>query len=79
MHDPGKPAFRQGGDALGLQRVVEPKGVLPQAVQRLHNTLPPCEGEVWLQVERLNVDAASFEQMHAVQKQGGPSVAAQVT
>jgi L-erythro-3,5-diaminohexanoate dehydrogenase len=75
----GTPAFRLGGDALGLHRVLAPAGALPQAAQRLDNTLPPYAGEAWLQVERLNVDAASFEQMHAVQKRGGPSVAAQVT
>ena len=70
--------FRAGGDPLGLHRVAAPAGLLPQAAHRLDASLPPWDGEVWLQVDRLNVDAASFEQLHAVEKAGGAAVADQV-
>ena len=48
---------------VGLHRVLEPSGVLPQAAYRLatHPTLAP--DEVRVRVERLNLDAASFRQL----------------
>ncbi|MBW4722075.1 L-erythro-3,5-diaminohexanoate dehydrogenase [Saccharothrix obliqua] len=47
----------------GLHRVLEPAGVLPQQAWRLDAT-PECGAdEVVLDVERLNLDAASFRQL----------------
>ncbi|CCH31602.1 L-erythro-3,5-diaminohexanoate dehydrogenase [Actinosynnema sp. NPDC047251] len=47
----------------GLHRVVEPVGVLPQQAWRLDAT-PECGAdEVLVDVERLNLDAASFRQL----------------
>ncbi len=47
----------------GLHRVVEPAGVLPQQARRLDAT-PECGAdEVVVDVERLNLDAASFRQL----------------
>lgn len=58
-------SFRPGGDPLGLHRVVQPVGVLPQAAERLDPSLPLWETEIALYVQTLNIDAASFEQLHA--------------
>ena len=48
---------------LGLDRVLEPAGVLPQAAWRLDPNLPLRPGETLIGVERLNLDAASFRQL----------------
>ena len=54
---------RGPGSPLGLHRVIEPHGVLPQAAWRLDPD-PPIRGdEVLVQIERLNLDAASFRQL----------------
>jgi L-erythro-3,5-diaminohexanoate dehydrogenase len=50
-------------DAYGLGRVVDEPGALPQRAQRLDTSLPLRPGELLLDVERLNVDAASFKQL----------------
>jgi L-erythro-3,5-diaminohexanoate dehydrogenase len=54
---------------VGLHRVLEPTGVLPQAAERLDTRRELWPDEVRIRVERLNLDAASFrqlEQAHAV-------------
>ncbi|HEX7667296.1 MAG TPA: L-erythro-3,5-diaminohexanoate dehydrogenase, partial [Polyangiaceae bacterium] len=44
--------------------MLEPKGALPQPAQRVDNDFSRLfEGEILLEVETLNVDAASFRQM----------------
>jgi L-erythro-3,5-diaminohexanoate dehydrogenase len=50
-------------DPYGLTRVIGQPGVLPQAAQKLDPSLPCREDEVAVDVERLNVDAASFRQL----------------
>jgi L-erythro-3,5-diaminohexanoate dehydrogenase len=52
-----------GGSPLGLHRVIEPVGVLPQAAWRLDPSPSLWPDEVRVQVERLNLDAASFRQL----------------
>ncbi|MCA1727593.1 MAG: zinc-binding dehydrogenase [Actinobacteria bacterium] len=47
----------------GLHRVVSPPGVLPQQAEVLDPALPLRDGEVMIDVERLNLDAASFHQL----------------
>lgn len=47
---------------LGLNRVIEPKGALPQQAKRVNNELPLGPGEVLVEVSSLNVDSASFHQ-----------------
>jgi L-erythro-3,5-diaminohexanoate dehydrogenase len=47
----------------GLRRVVEPTGVLPQQAERLDADSGPSPDEVVVDVERLNLDAASFRQL----------------
>jgi L-erythro-3,5-diaminohexanoate dehydrogenase len=48
---------------LGLHRVVEPPGVLPQAAWRLDPSPSAGADEVLVQVDRLNLDAASYRQL----------------
>ena len=52
-------------DALGLQRVIEPRGVgaLPQQAERVDPSLPIAEDEILVEVESLNIDSASFHQL----------------
>ncbi|GAB1640491.1 L-erythro-3,5-diaminohexanoate dehydrogenase [Krasilnikovia sp. MM14-A1259] len=54
---------------VGLSRVVEPAGVLPQAAWRLDPRPELGADEVRIRVERLNLDAASFRQL--AEKHGG--------
>jgi L-erythro-3,5-diaminohexanoate dehydrogenase len=49
---------------LGLHRVLEPAGVLPQAAWRLNAKPAIWPDEVRVAVQRLNLDAASFRQLH---------------
>jgi L-erythro-3,5-diaminohexanoate dehydrogenase len=48
---------------FGVHRVLEPRGVLPQAAFRLDPSLPPRPGELVIDVERLQVDSVSFRQL----------------
>jgi L-erythro-3,5-diaminohexanoate dehydrogenase len=54
---------RGPGSPIGLHRVLEPAGVLPQAAWRLDASPQIYDDEVRLRVERLNLDAASFRQL----------------
>jgi L-erythro-3,5-diaminohexanoate dehydrogenase len=58
---------------VGLSRVVEPPGVLPQAAWRLDARPEIAADEVRIRVERLNLDAASFRQL--AEKHGGNGAA----
>jgi L-erythro-3,5-diaminohexanoate dehydrogenase len=51
------------GDPYGLRRVVRPQGALPQQAEVLDPALPPGDDELLLDVEHLNIDAASFRQL----------------
>jgi L-erythro-3,5-diaminohexanoate dehydrogenase len=61
------------GTAVGLHRVLEPPGVLPQAAWRLDASSDIGPDEVRVAVQRLNLDAASFRQL--VTKHGGDGAA----
>lgn len=50
---------------LGLHRVLEPKGALPQQAKRIDPELPLQPEEILIEVSSLNVDSASFHQFHA--------------
>jgi L-erythro-3,5-diaminohexanoate dehydrogenase len=56
------PADRPGSP-VGLHRVLEPAGVLPQAAQRLDARPELWPDEVRVRVETLNLDAASYRQL----------------
>jgi L-erythro-3,5-diaminohexanoate dehydrogenase len=57
------------GSPLGLHRVLEPGGVLPQAAWRLDTRVSLWDTEVRVRVRRLNLDAASYRQL--ADKHGG--------
>lgn len=59
-------SFRTGGDQWGCHRVLEPKGVLPQAAQRLDASLPAFNNEIVVNVEALQIDSASFRQLLSI-------------
>jgi L-erythro-3,5-diaminohexanoate dehydrogenase len=62
------------GDRFGTHRVLEPAGTLPQAAWRVDNDVEKIyDDELVLDVERLNIDSASFRQM-----QEAGDVAAQI-
>ena len=48
---------------LGLHRVIDPPGVLPQAAWRLDPSPAIAPDEVRIRVDRLNLDAASYRQL----------------
>jgi L-erythro-3,5-diaminohexanoate dehydrogenase len=51
------------GSPLGLHRVIEPAGALPQAAWRLDPSPELWPDEARVRVDRLNLDAASFRQL----------------
>ncbi len=51
------------GCAYGTHRVLEPEGVLPQAAWRIDNSPEIRDNEMLIDVETLNIDAASFKQI----------------
>src|SRR6059058_2515773 len=63
---------------VGLHRVLEPEGVLPQAAQRLDASPEIGADEVRIRVERLNLDAASFRQLSTKHGGDGDAVRAEV-
>lgn len=62
-------ASRPPADPTGMHRVLAPPGVLPQAAERLDTSPELWPDEVRIDVERLNLDAASFRQL--LEKHGG--------
>jgi L-erythro-3,5-diaminohexanoate dehydrogenase len=63
---------------VGLHRVIEPAGVLPQAAWRLDNRADIWPDEVRISVERLNLDAASYRQLASKHSGDGAAVRAEV-
>ncbi|GAA0945291.1 L-erythro-3,5-diaminohexanoate dehydrogenase [Kribbella koreensis] len=59
---------------VGLHRVLEPLGVLPQAAQRLDSRAEIWPDEVRISVERLNLDAASYRQLAGAHDGDGEAV-----
>lgn len=68
----------QPSDPLGLHRVLEPVGALPQAAERLDTRYDIWPDEVRISVERLNLDAASFRQLSEQHRGDGSAVRAEV-
>ena len=66
------------GSPVGLHRVLEPAGVLPQAAQRLDTRAELAADEVRVRVQRLNLDAASFRQLESKHSADGAAVKAEV-
>ncbi|MEV6522599.1 L-erythro-3,5-diaminohexanoate dehydrogenase [Longispora sp. NPDC051575] len=63
---------------MGLHRVIEPAGVLPQAARKLDASPQIAADEVRIRVERLNLDAASFRQLSEKHAGDGAAVRAEV-
>jgi len=59
---------------IGLHRVLSPKGVLPQAADRLDASPEITGDEVLIAVERLNLDAASYRQLRALHGGDGAAI-----
>ncbi|MEU1179848.1 lysine 5,6-aminomutase subunit alpha [Streptomyces sp. NPDC005820] len=59
---------------LGLHRVLAPAGVLPQAADRLDPDSPLREDELRIDVEYLNLDAASYRQLHEEHRGDGDAI-----
>jgi L-erythro-3,5-diaminohexanoate dehydrogenase len=51
------------GNKFGAHRVIEPKGVLPQPAWKVDNTMEIFDNEILIDVDTLNIDAASFTQI----------------
>src|SRR3954452_10100993 len=64
--------------SLGVHRVLDPAGVLPQAATRLDPDPRIARDEVRIAVERLNLDAASFRQLTEEHGGDGDAVRAAV-
>ena len=66
------------GSPIGLHRVLEPVGVLPQAAERLDPSADLYADEIRIRVQRLNLDAASFRQLSTAHGGDGDAVRAAV-
>jgi L-erythro-3,5-diaminohexanoate dehydrogenase len=69
---------RTTSSPVGLHRVLEPAGALPQAAQRLDADPALARDEVRVRVELLNLDAASFRQLTTKHAGDGGAVRAEV-
>jgi len=69
---------RTATSPVGLHRVLEPAGALPQAAQRLDADPGLAHDEVRVRVELLNLDAASFRQLTTKHAGDGDAVRAEV-
>jgi len=55
--------MQKTGCPYGTHRVISPSGVLPQPAWKIDNTMRPYDNEILLDVERLNIDSASFTEI----------------
>jgi L-erythro-3,5-diaminohexanoate dehydrogenase len=69
---------RRTPSPVGLHRVLEPAGALPQAADRLDADPGLAPNEVRVRVERLNLDAASFRQLTTKHGGDGDAVRSEV-
>ena len=58
------------GNKYGTHRVIEPKGVLPQPANKLDNNMDEIyDNEILIDVQTLNIDSASFTDIHNYAKE----------
>lgn len=62
------------GNKYGAHRVIEPMGLLPQAAQKIDNTMEIYDNEILIDVSALNIDSASFHQLWAASEQNEASL-----
>lgn len=67
----------KNGCHYGTHRVLEPKGVLPQQAWKIDNNMEIYDNELLIDVDTLNIDAASFTQIKK-QANSKPEVMAQM-
>jgi L-erythro-3,5-diaminohexanoate dehydrogenase len=76
------PALLEGGlvssSPVGLHRVIDPPGVLPQAATSLDTRAELWPDEIRIAVERLNLDAASYRQLAETYAGDGAKIRAAV-
>lgn len=70
--------FTARSSPVGVHRVLEPPGALPQAAARLDVRKEIWPDEVRIRLERLNLDAASFRQLHDKHAGNGAAIRADV-
>ena len=65
--------MQKKGNKYGTHRVIEPKGVLPQPANKIDNNMDEIyDNEILIDVQTLNVDSASFTDIHEyAKKQAG--------
>lgn len=51
------------GCQFGTHRTLEPRGILPQPAWKIDNTMEIYNNELLIEVDTLNIDAASFTQI----------------
>lgn len=67
----------KAGCFYGTHRALEPRGVLPQPAWRIDNSMAVWDNELLLEVDTLNIDAASFTQIRS-QAGGDPDAMARI-
>ncbi|MBT9135468.1 MAG: L-erythro-3,5-diaminohexanoate dehydrogenase [Firmicutes bacterium] len=55
--------MQRQGCPYGTHRVISPTGVLPQPAWKIDNTMAIYDNEILVDVERLNIDSASFTEI----------------
>lgn len=65
------------GCQYGIHRVIEPQGVLPQPAWKIDNTMEIYDNELLIEVDTLNIDAASFTQIKK-EAQGDPEAMSKI-
>lgn len=62
--------MQKKGNKYGTHRVIEPKGVLPQPADKIDNDMSEIyDNEILIDVQTLNIDSASFTDIHNYAKQ----------
>lgn len=62
--------MQKKGNKYGTHRVIEPKGVLPQPANKIDNNMDEIyDNEILIDVQTLNIDSASFTDIHNYAKQ----------
>ena len=57
--------MQKKGNKYGVHRVIEPKGVLPQPANKIDNNMDEIyDNEILIDVQTLNIDSASFTDIH---------------
>lgn len=56
--------MQKKGNKYGVHRVIEPKGLMTQAAKKIDNTMECYSNEILCDVIALNIDSASFTQIH---------------